>query len=125
MSNTVIDCGNCNADHTAFESLVKANFGATVIRTHSLKDTMDALTNEKVALITVNRLLDRDHSEGMDVIKQIKSNPEYADIPIMLVTNFPDHQQLAIDAGCVPGFGKKTLRDPSTLELLTNYLGKE
>lgn len=124
IKKTVIDCGNCGPDHSTFTSVVSKHFNAVVIRTHGLSDTLDALQKHDVHLITVNRKLDRDHSDGLDVIKQIKSDSAFADIPVMMVTNFEDHQKLAMDAGCVRGFGKLAVRDQSTIELLTSYLGE-
>jgi hypothetical protein len=41
----------------------------------------------------------------------------------MLVTNFDQHQQAAVAAGCVPGFGKLAINDPATRAALEPYLG--
>jgi CheY-like chemotaxis protein len=58
------------------------------------------------------------------VVKKIKADQEVGQIPVMLVTNYEEHQQVAIEAGCVRGFGKLALGDPATAELLQPYLGK-
>ena len=123
-NKVVIDCGNCSPDHSTLSQVVRSNFGISVVRTHGCDDTLEALDQHAVALVTVNRRLDRDGSDGMTVIKNIKSHPRFGHIPVMMVTNFADHQQRAIEAGCVPGFGKASVHDQSTLELLKTHLGE-
>ena len=103
--------------------MVTSHFDVDVIQTHGAEDTLEVLRGKSVDLITVNRKLDRDYSDGLDVIKQIKADPEFSGVPIMLVTNFEEHQQLAIDAGCVRGFGKLSINDGATKEMLEPYLG--
>ncbi|MGB7346687.1 MAG: response regulator [Pirellulaceae bacterium] len=124
MSKLVVDCGNCGPDFNSIRKMVKTNFGASAVQTHGAEDTLAVLRERKVDLITVNRKLDRDYTDGMEVIKQIKAEPEFNSVPVMLVTNYDEHQQTAIEAGCVRGFGKLSINDASTKELLDPYLGK-
>ena len=58
------------------------------------------------------------------MIKQIKADPDVGDVPVMLVTNYEEHQQTAVEAGCVHGFGKLSLDEPETREKLMPYLGR-
>jgi CheY-like chemotaxis protein len=104
--------------------MVHSNFDASVVQTHGAEDTIDLLRERKVDLVTVNRKLDRDYTDGMEVIKQIRAESEFSDIPIMLVTNYEEHQLAAIEAGCVKGFGKLSIDDDATVALLEPYLGK-
>lgn len=120
---TIVDCGNCGPDYNAIRQMVQANFEAVVLQTHGLEDTVELLAQRNVDLITVNRKLDRDYTDGMDVIRGIKSDPRFANIPVMLVTNYEEHQQAAIAEGAVQGFGKLTVRDSKTIELLQQHLG--
>lgn len=123
MPKTLLDCGNCGPDFNAIRNMAKSFFGATVIQTHGPEDTLEVLRKRSIDLITVNRKLDRDYSDGLDVIRQIKQDPEVGSVPVMLVTNYDEHQQIAVDLGAVPGFGKLALRDPTTRERLEPYLG--
>lgn len=123
MTKTVVDCGNCGPDFHSIRQFVTSNFDAVVVQSHNADDTMKLLRERDVALVTVNRKLDRDYSDGMEVVKRIKADQEVGQIPVMLVTNYEEHQQSAIDAGCVRGFGKLSLKDPATIELLQPYLG--
>jgi CheY-like chemotaxis protein len=125
MAKTLVDCGNCGPDYNAIRQMVNSNFNAAVIQTHGVEDTLEVLRTRHVDLVTVNRKLDRDYSDGMDVIRQIKAEADLRSIPVMLVTNYEEHQQIAMKLGAVHGFGKLALRDPSTRELLAPYLSAD
>ncbi|MDV6029796.1 MAG: response regulator transcription factor [Phycisphaera sp. RhM] len=123
MTKTVVDCGNCGPDFHSIRQFVTSNFDAVVVQSHNAEETLKLLRQRDVALVTVNRKLDRDYSDGMEVVNAIKAEEDFADVPVMLVTNYEEHQQAAMEAGCVRGFGKLALRDPRTVELLQPYLG--
>ncbi len=123
MSKTLLDCGNCSPDFNAIRQMATSHFGATVIQSQGIEDTMEVLKRQKVDLVTVNRKLDHDYSDGLDVVRAIKSDPEVGSVPVMLVTNYEEHQKAAIEAGCEPGFGKLALRAEGTLQTLEPYLG--
>lgn len=125
MTKTVVDCGNCGPDFHSIRQFVTSHFDAVVVQTHNVDETLEVLRRRDVALVTVNRKLDRDYSDGMEVVKVIKADEEVGTIPVMLVTNYEEHQQSAMRAGCVRGFGKIALRDPSTADLLAPYLGSD
>ena len=122
MPKQILDIGNCGPDHAGFSQLVRDHFGASVTLVDDLEHAMQALSSDQYDLIIVNRLVDRCGSEGLAVIESIKANAQYNQVPIMMVTNYDDHQQLAQDAGAVRGFGKSSLRAPETVELLGAYL---
>lgn len=124
MTKILLDCGNCGPDFNSIRRMVTANFNASVIQSHGTEDTLKMLRNRKIDLVTVNRKLDRDYTDGMEVIKAIKADPEVGSVPVMLVTNYDEHQEAAMDAGCVRGFGKLAIADPSTKELLQPFLGE-
>lgn len=123
MSKTVIDCGNCGPDYNAIRNLIQSQFDAVVLQSDALEDTLELLAQRSVDLITVNRKLDRDYSDGLEVIRGIKADPRFAEVPVMLITNYEEHQQTAIEAGAVRGFGKLAINDPATVKLLEPYLG--
>ena len=123
MTKRVLDVGNCSLDHGAIRSLIESSFQAEVAQAHGADDALDLLGRGKFDLVLVNRKLDQDYSDGLDVIAAIKARPEHAAIPCMLITNYPEHQTAAVAAGCEPGFGKKTLHDRATHERLKKHLG--
>ena len=118
----VLDVGNCDLDHGNLSDLLDRHFQADVQRAHGPEDTLAALRREHYDLVTINRLMDRDGSEGLEIIRSIKADARLADTPVMMVTNFSEHQALAQQAGAVPGFGKSALNDAETIALLSEYL---
>ena len=104
--------------------MVTTHFGATVLQTHGAEDTLRVLREHDVDLVTVNRKLDQDYTDGIEVIKQIKADPQLSSIPVMLVTNYDEHQQAAMEIGCVRGFGKLAINTPEARELLEPFLGE-
>lgn len=121
MVKRVLDVGNCAADHAAIRSLIERGFDATVTRTHGEQDTLAVLRSEHFDLVLVNRLLDRG-GEGMQVISRIRNEPDLAGVPIMLVTDYPEHQRAAVEAGAEYGFGKSELLTSQTREKLQRFL---
>jgi CheY-like chemotaxis protein len=124
MPKTVIDCGNCGPDHAAIRRLVESHFDAVVIQTHGVEDTLERVRSSEVDLICVNRKLDRDYSDGIEVIKRLRSDRRASQIPVMLVTNYEEHQRAAVEEGAVRGFGKLAIGKPETLEALRPHLGQ-
>jgi len=122
MVRRVLDVGNCSADHLAIRHLVEQAFDAAVSRAHGVNDTVAALQAERFDLVLVNRVLDRG-GEGIQVVSRIKNDPTLADIPVMLITDYEEHQRGAVEAGAEYGFGKSELQSPSTREKLSRFLG--
>lgn len=121
MVKRVLDVGNCAADHAAIRTLIERGFDATVTRAHGEQDTLAVLRSEHFDLVLVNRLLDRG-GEGMQVISRIRNEPDLAGVPIMLVTDYPEHQRAAVEAGAEYGFGKSELLTSQTREKLQRFL---
>ncbi len=124
MTKILVDCGNCGPDFHSIRQMVTSNFDATVLQAHGAEDMLELLRSRDVDIVTVNRKLDRDYSDGLEVVKLIRADPEVGSVPIMLVTNYPEHQDAAVQIGCERGFGKHAIGDPETLELLTPFLGE-
>ena len=122
MSKRVLDVGNCSADHRAIARLITRQFGAEVFRAADWTDAARQLQSESFDLVLVNRQLNNDRSDGLEVIRRIKRDPELAHVPVMLVTNFPEFQQQAVQAGAVEGFGKQSLHADETVERLKPFL---
>ena len=95
---------------------------ADVVQAHGPEDALSALRRGNFDLVLVNRKLDRDGSDGLAIIQQIKADEQLAATPCMLITNFPEHQAAAVAAGAEPGFGKSSVSAPETIERLGKYL---
>ncbi len=118
----VLDVGNCGYDHGKLSQMLKREFDAEVVSCDTAHETLERLAREKFDLILVNRKLDHDYSDGLEIIKLLKQHPEFAALPVMMITNYPDHQEQAVAVGALYGFGKLELAKPETLERLSAVL---
>ena len=96
MKRKVLDVGQCNADNSRISQLLQKHFDAQVDRSHSLDEAVEAAANTAYDLILINRLLDANGSAGMDILASLKSNPASAEIPVMIVSNYQDAQDLSL-----------------------------
>ena len=122
MTKRVLDVGQCGPDHATIQSYLTAHFDCGVVQTHGLADTLSELRTGDYHLVLINRKLDADYSDGIEIIRAIKADPETADVPVMLVTNYPEHQDAAEAAGAHRGFGKLEFDRPETREKLAAVL---
>jgi CheY-like chemotaxis protein len=123
MTKRVLDVGNCSADHALISGLVRRNFRAEVVRAHTAADTLRVLAGGRFDLLLVNRILDSDGSEGLDLIRAIRADPQLASLPVIMLSNYPEHQARAVAEGAEPGFGKAELQSAETRDKLTRFLG--
>jgi CheY-like chemotaxis protein len=125
MPKRVLDVGQCGPDHATICRFFAAHFNdVEVEQAAAADDTLALLRRGHFDLVLVNRKLDEDYSDGIEVIHAIKRHPELADVPVMLVTNYAEHQDAAVSAGAIRGFGKLEFNDPATKEKIAAALGE-
>ncbi len=122
MAKTVLTVGHCSGDHAALSRMLNEHFQVEVRRAAVRDDTLRILRSTPVDVVLMNRILDVDGSEGLALIRELKSSPDLAHIPIMLVSAYAEHQAAAVSAGAEPGFGKDELFDRETPEKLAPFL---
>jgi CheY-like chemotaxis protein len=122
MSKRVLDVGQCGPDHAAIRNYLTRNFTCEIVQVDDATDALAQLKAGRFDLVLVNRKLDVDYSDGIDVIRVLKDDPSTASVPVMLVTNYPEHQDAAIAAGAIRGFGKLEFGKPETREMLAAVL---
>ena len=125
MSKRVLDVGQCGPDHAAIRRLVERQFGAQVVQTHGPNDTLTALRSGPFDLVLINRKLDADYSDGIEILRKIKADAAVADVPVMIVTNYPEHQDAAVAEGALRGFGKLEYDKPETRDKIAAALQVE
>jgi two-component system chemotaxis response regulator CheY len=118
-----LNVGQCGFDHRTIATYLGRQFGALVERADTLDEARDALGRGRFDLVLVNRVLDLDGSSGLDLIRTLKGEGDLGDVPVMLVSNYPDAQQAAVGLGASPGFGKADLESPATRDRLKVLLG--
>jgi CheY-like chemotaxis protein len=111
----VLSVGQCFADHGAISRTLEKAFAAAVVAADDAGEALARLRQEAFDLVLVNRILDRDGSQGLELIKQITTDGNFNRVPVMLVSNYEDSQQQAVAYGAVAGFGKAALGQPHML----------
>jgi two-component system, chemotaxis family, chemotaxis protein CheY len=123
MAKRVLDVGQCGFDHASISRLIERHFAAKVLGADSVEDALAIMRQGPCDLVLVNRQLDRDGSDGLEIVRQLKADAQLAGTPVMLVSNYPEAQASAIAAGAEPGFGKRDLASDQTRERLAQFLG--
>ena len=122
MTRKVLSVGQCRPDHAAISHFLTSNFDAQVIAADLPGEAHKVLSSQDIALVLINRNLDADYSDGMEILRTIKANEATADIPVMLVSNFADWQEKAVHEGAIYGFGKAQLGSPETVDRVRSAL---
>lgn len=118
----ILDVGQCDPDHAGIRRMIEANFDAEVHRVMFIAEARAALARQRYDLVLVNRLVFADGSDGLELVRAVRADATTADIPIMMISNYDEAQQRAVEAGAVPGFGKAALSLPATIERVAKYV---
>jgi CheY-like chemotaxis protein len=122
MSKKVLSLGQCAADNCAISHFLESSLGARVVPADTVPEALAHLRADPFDLVLVNRLLDANGASGLEFISQLKEDPALAEIPVMLVSNFPDAQKQALARGALLGFGKASLGDARIVGRLKDLL---
>jgi CheY-like chemotaxis protein len=122
MKKNVLNVGQCGPDDSSIRRLIENQFPATVSSADTQRQAFEMALQNSYDLILINRILDADGSEGMQLLRDLKADPRTQSIPVMLVSNYHQVQQAAIAEGALPGFGKATLNTEATTEELGKIL---
>lgn len=120
----VLNVGQCSFDHGTIVRHLKAVYGAEVIGADTANEALVSLRAGSFDLVLVNRVLDSDGTAGLDLIRALRVEPQVAQTPVMLVSNFAQAQAEAQNLGALPGFGKADLRPGARVASLDAALGK-
>ena len=119
---TVLSVGQCRPDQAAISHYLISHFDAKVMTADSAAETDTFLKDQDCDLILINRKLDVDGSDGMEILQTVCADKSTAGIPVMLVSNFAEWQQKAVALGARYGFGKAELNQPETRQRLSAIL---
>ena len=104
--------GHCGPDSSYLRMVVsKAGRDIQVLSADD-SDELKRLLDGGVDLLLLNRQLDYgfDEQEGVELIRTLRA--KYPSVKLMLVSNFPEAQTAAVQAGALPGFGKREMTTP-------------
>ncbi len=122
MSKRVLSIGQCVPDDGAILRFLSTHFDIQMVRAVDEQDALARIRTEPYDLILVNRKLDIDHSDGLEVIRSIQADPDINTTAVMLVSNYPDAQEKAIQIGAEMGFGKMEYNKAEVIERLGKFL---
>jgi hypothetical protein len=123
MSKKVLLVGHCGPDSSYMRMVVRsADASAQVAMADDQAELRQALDGGGIDLILFNRELGYgfDEDQGVDVIRYLKMN--YPSLKTMLVSNYPEAQAAAVEAGALAGFGKREIGSKRVVELLREAL---
>lgn len=124
MTKRVLAIGNCTYDHRNLAAAIGSRFDAELVAAGRPEEALEVLAAGGFDLVLVNRTIGADDRAGIDLVRRIRSDAALAALPVMLLSNLPDAQAEAIEAGAAPGFGKSALDAPETIERLAAFLGQ-
>jgi DNA-binding response OmpR family regulator len=119
----VLSIGQCRPDQAAISHYLTSHFDVKVLTADLATETDQMIRELRFDLILINRKLDADYSDGMEILQRLCADKATADIPVMLVSNFADWQEKAVALGARYGFGKAELNQPETRQRLRAVLG--
>jgi two-component system chemotaxis response regulator CheY len=122
-SKRVLSVGQCGADHGSISWTLQRAFGAEVVPAATAASARALLVRGGFDLVLVNRVFDADGDGGLAFVRDLKADPTLTALPVMLVSNYSDAQDEAVQAGALPGFGKAALGAPEMLGRVAPYLG--
>lgn len=120
--NTVVLVGHCGFDQGSLNRTISTVLPGVEVK--SANDSADLSPYARPdALLLVNRVLDGrfDAGTGVDLIRQLADRQPAP--KMMLISNYPDAQAQAVEAGALPGFGKSEMGSPETAEKLKALAG--
>lgn len=123
MSRTVLSVGQCVPDEAAIERFLKANFDVRIVQADTASETLDLLRKSTYDLVLINRKLDADYTDGMEILRSIKADEALKSVPVMIVSNYPEYQDAAVHLGAEYGFGKAELGRSDVIARLAPLLG--
>ena len=118
----VLDIGQCSFDHENISRMLSKEFSAHVVQAATGDEAFRAVRTGHYDLVLVNRIFDTDGTSGLDLIQRLQSDEETRTTPVMLVSNHAEAQDAAVTAGAKRGFGKDTLTNSETRDVLAALL---
>ena len=122
MSKKVALVGHCGPDSSFLRIAVSRAAKEAKVLAADDSQSLQRVLEDGVDLLLLNRQLDFgfDVEEGVDIIRKLR--PQYPNVKMMLVSNYPEAQAAAVAEGALPGFGKRELNTPKVAEMIREAL---
>jgi DNA-binding NarL/FixJ family response regulator len=115
--------GHCGADASFLRIAVSSATKGTAVVSANDDAALKDLLEGSVDLLLINRQLDWGFKteEGIELIRHLRA--AHPSLKMMLVSNYPDAQAAAVEAGALPGFGKREIGTPRVKQMIAAALG--
>jgi len=126
MSKRVVALvGHCGPDSSYLRMTISSAIKDVTVATAYDESSLNKLLEQGVDLLLLNRQLDYGYKfdEGVELIRDLRA--KYPSLKMMLVSNYEEAQEAAVEAGALNGFGKRELGTPKVKELLRAAIGVE
>ena len=125
MLKRVAMVGQCGPDASYLRLAVSRAVKDSQIVAADEQEELEQVLKDGVDLLLINRQLDWGFpvSDGIALIQLIRE--KHPHLKLMLISNYPEAQQTAVDAGALPGFGKREIGSPRVTELLQSALSNQ
>ena len=123
MSKRVVLVGHCGPD-SSFLRMAVANADRSLqVLSADDQDELNEVLKAGADLLLLNRELPYgfDQTMGVEVIRLLCK--QFPNTKMMLVSNYPDAQAAAQQAGAMPGFGKREIGSPRVGQVIRDALG--
>ena len=122
MSKKVALVGHCGPDSSFLRMAVQSADRSIKVVAADDSDELSDLLNSGVDLILFNRELGWgfDQTQGVEVIRQLRTT--HPNVKTMLVSNYAEAQAAALQAGAMPGFGKREIGSSKVTQVLRSAL---
>ena len=123
MSKKVALVGHCGPDSSYLRMAVSQADRTIQVLAADDERELGRVLSDGVDLLLFNRQLDYgfEDIEGVAVMRRLR--PNYPNVKMMLVSNYPEAQAAAVAAGGVPGFGKREIGTPRVTNVIREALG--
>jgi hypothetical protein len=118
MAKKVLLVGHCGPDSSYLRIAVKSALGEATLLAADDNNELDKALQQSLDLILFNRDLGYgfEPPTGVEMIRALKKRG--LGMNMMLVSNYQDAQTEAVQAGAVPGFGKREIGSPRVKQIL-------
>jgi hypothetical protein len=118
----VVLIGHCGPDNSYLRMAIQsADKSAQVFSVEDAHE-LEAALEQEAHLLLINRTLSYgfDETEGVELISRLRAT--HPQVKLMLVSNYEEAQAAAVEAGALPGFGKREIGSPKVMHLIRDAL---
>jgi DNA-binding NarL/FixJ family response regulator len=122
MKKRVVLVGHCGPDNSYLRMAVAAADKSIQVISADDSEHLVKILQTSPDLLLLNRELSWGfaESEGVELIRHLRTT--HPDVKTMLVSNYPEAQAEAVDAGASLGFGKREIGSPRVGQVIRDTL---